>query len=95
MAVRFTWDPRKAALNERKHGLTFLEAATVYVDRFSITMPDPIHSEGEERSVLIGQSYRGRLLVVIHVEQGDEIRLISARPATRRERRVYEEETSP
>ena len=92
MALRFTWDPAKAAANRRKHGIDFPEAATAFGDPLSLTVADPDHSEGEERYLLLGRSERDRLLVVVHVERaGDEIRLISARPATRRERRQYEE----
>ena len=92
MALRFSWDPRKAAANRRKHGVTFEEAATVFADRLSVTIPDPDHSTiKEDRFVIVGQSEPERLLVVSHVERGDDIRLISARLATRRERRIYEE----
>jgi uncharacterized protein len=91
MGLRFSWDLRKAAANRRKHGVTFEEAATAFADRLSLTVPDPDHSEDEERFVLLGLSITRRLLVVSHVERGDEIRLISARPANRRERLEYEE----
>ena len=92
MALRFSWDPRKAAANRRKHGVTFEEAATVFADRLSVTIPDPDHSTiKEDRFVIVGQSEPERLLVVSHVERGNDIRLISARLATRRERRIYEE----
>jgi hypothetical protein len=86
------WDRDKAAANLRKHGVDFEEAATAFGDPLSITIPDPDHSVGEERWLLIGQSGAGRLLVVAHTERGDEIRLINARLATRRERDTYEEE---
>jgi uncharacterized protein len=92
MSLQFTWDPRKATANLRKHGVGFPEAATAFADPLSLTSPDPDHSVGEERFVLIGQSERRRLVVVAHVERGDLIRLISARLATRRERKTYEEE---
>ena len=85
MDLRFTWDAKKAAANLRKHGVGFAEAATA--DPLSITIPDPDHSVGEARFVLIGQSDRRRLVVVAHVERGDLIRIISARPATRHERK--------
>jgi uncharacterized DUF497 family protein len=92
MALRFTWDPRKAAANKRKHGIDFAEAATAFADPLSLTIPDPDHSEAEDRFLLVGRSVRERLLVVVHVERAaDEIRLISARRATRRERAQYEE----
>lgn len=92
MGLRFTWDDRKAAANLRKHGVSFAEAATAFGDPLSITVRDPDHSEAEERFVLIGLSESQRHLVVVHLERArDEYRLISARPATRRERRQYEE----
>jgi len=92
MSLQFTWDPQKAATNLRKHKVGFPEGATAFADPLSLTTPDPDHSVGEGRFVLIGQSERRRLVVVAHVERGDLIRLISARPATRRERKIYEEE---
>lgn len=93
MGLRFTWDPRKASANAKKHGVTFNEASTAFGDPLSITVPDPDHSATEARFVLIGQSSHARLLVVIHAERsGSEIRLISARPASRPERRIYEED---
>ena len=91
MALRLTWEPRKAASNRRKHGVSFEEAGSAFADPLSVTVPDPDHSENEERYLLLGQSDRNRLLVVAHVERGDVIRIINARPATRRERRRYEE----
>ena len=91
MALRFVWSLRKAAVNERKHGVGFPEATTVFDDDLSITIPDPDHSEGEERFLLLGMSSRHRLLVVAHVEQRESVRIISARLADRRERRDYEE----
>jgi uncharacterized protein len=91
MSLRFTWDPAKAAANLRKHGVSFLEASTAFADPLSITIPDPDHSVGEERFVLIALSDRQHLVVVAHVERDDLIRIISARPANRRERKTYEE----
>jgi uncharacterized protein len=92
MSLQFTWDPQKAAISLRKHKVGFPEAATAFADPLSLTIADPDHSVGEERFVLIGQSERRRLVVVAHVERGDLIRIISARLATRRERKTYEEE---
>ncbi|MDB4908090.1 MAG: hypothetical protein JWO05_2874 [Gemmatimonadetes bacterium] len=92
MGLRFTWSPQKAAGNRRKHGVTFEEAATAFGDPLSLTIPDPDHSEDEERFILIGLSVNRRSLVVVHVERAeDEYQLISARIATRRERTLYEE----
>ena len=93
MALRFTWDPRKAAANLRKHRVSFREATTAFEDPLSLTIADPDHSDDEERFLLLGRSTRGRLLVVSHVERGDGIRVISARPAGRQERQLYEEGT--
>jgi uncharacterized DUF497 family protein len=93
-AMRFLWDPRKAASNQRKHGVGFQEATTVFDDSLSVTVPDPDHSVAEERFLLLGLSNRRRLLVVAHSEQSESIRIISARRANRRERRIYEEEES-
>ena len=92
MSLQFTWEPQKAATNLRKHKVGFPEAATAFADPLSLTIPDPDHSVGEERFILIGQSVRRRLVVVAHVERGDLIRIISARLATRRERKTYDEE---
>jgi uncharacterized DUF497 family protein len=92
MALRFTWDPTKAAANLRKHGVGFAEAATAFADPWSATVPDPDHSASESRFILMGRSAQQRLLVVVHVERGDTLRLISARLATRLERRRYEED---
>jgi len=91
MPLQFTWDPRKAAANLRKHGVSFVDAATAFADPLSITVPDPDHSDREQRLVLIGRSRYQHLVVVAHVERGDVIRIISARPANRRERISYEE----
>ena len=91
MTVEFQWDPGKADINVRKHGVAFEDAVTAFADPLSLTIPDPLHSRGESRLVLIGKSQAGRLLVVVHVERGDSIRLISARTATRKERKTYEE----
>ena len=89
--MKFEWDNRKAVANERKHGVPFNEAATVFADKFSFTFPDIDHSDDEERFLIIGVSKMGRVLVVAHTEREDNIRLISAREATRKERTFYEE----
>ncbi len=90
--MTFTWDPRKASANIKKHGVDVREAATVLDDPLSTTFPDDTHSDSERRFVSIGRSATGRVLVVIHTEVGDVIRLISARGATRREQKFYEED---
>jgi uncharacterized DUF497 family protein len=89
--VVFKWDPRKAAVNLKKHGIDFHEAATVLNDPISTTFPDQDHSSLERRFLTVGMSSRGSLLVVAHTEEGDTVRIISARRATRHERRFYEE----
>ena len=89
--LRFEWDDAKSRGNQDKHGVSFAEAATVFSDPLSVVIPDPLHSEDEERFVLLGQSQRQRLLVVVHTEREGVIRLISARLATAKERRDYEE----
>ena len=93
--MRFTWDPRKASANAKKHGVSCGEASTAFGDPLSITVTDPDHSSDESRFLLIGRSTGERVLVVVHAERGESgIRLISALPAGRRERRIYEEEGS-
>ena len=87
------WNPEKARSNFRKHGVTFEEAASVFRDTLSVTVSDPLHSSDENRFVTIGRSHRGRTLIVVHSEGGESLRIISARLATRRERREYEEGT--
>jgi uncharacterized DUF497 family protein len=89
--VRFTWDPVKAAVNLRKHGVSFVEATTALRDELALTGGDPDHSLGEDRFVTFGMSSLHRLLAVAHIERGDVVRLISARPATKMERKLYEE----
>jgi len=91
MSLRFEWDPRKAAANLAKHGVSFQEAQTVFADPLGRVRPDPRHSAGELREVLIGTSGGGRLLAIMFTEREDAVRLISARHATRRERIDYEE----
>jgi uncharacterized DUF497 family protein len=90
--MEFEWDPQKAAKNLRKHKVTFNEAATVFDDPLSVTVTDPDHSAEEDRFIIVGQSYRRRLLIVSFAERGDRIRIISARELTPAERRAYEEE---
>jgi uncharacterized DUF497 family protein len=91
VSVIVEWDPVKARQNLRKHKVSFEEAATVFHDTLSLTIDDPLHSEDEDRFVIIGESLQRRTLVVVHTDRGDKIRLISARLATARERRAYEE----
>jgi len=90
MSLNCEWDKKKAKENEKKHGISFEEASTVFGDPLSLTIDDPLHSIGEERFVIIGVSHLNRLLVVVHTERKDKIRIISARPVTTHERRNYE-----
>ena len=89
MSFTFEWDPNKAASNARKHGVTFEEASTAFRDERSVTISDPGHSEFEDRYVLIGRSAQLRILVVVHTERGDNLRIISARNANSSESRTY------
>ncbi len=89
--MEFEWNPDKAILNLEKHGVSFQEAATVFNNPLSVTFPDPDHSIGENRYVIIGISRFERLLIVAHTDRGEKVRIISARKATRQERRFYEE----
>ena len=89
--MSFEWDRKKAASNLRKHDVSFEEASTALRDHFSATAHDPDHSEDEDRFVTLGISSTGRLLAVAHTERGKNIRIISARLATKSERQIYEE----
>ena len=88
--IIFEWDPRKAKTNFEKHSITFDEASTVFKDTLTLTIEDPLHSYDEERLVLIGMSSKNRLLVVVHTDREESIRIISARKAVKRERKYYE-----
>ena len=87
----FEWDANKAGSNLAKHGVHFEEAATVFGDPLSVTIFDPAHSQAEDRFIILGRSHLDKLLVVVHTERGDNIRIISARHTSRRERKCYEE----
>jgi uncharacterized DUF497 family protein len=88
--VQFEWDPAKAKENASKHGVSFTEAMTVFGDPLELVIADPDHSGAEQRFLSIGRSSSGRLLVVSYTERSARTRLISARPATARERKAYE-----
>lgn len=90
--MQFEWDYRKAERNLRLHGVSFEEAATVFDDALFLTFPDADHSYEEQRYIIMGESNKGRLLVVAYAARESVTRLISAREATRRERRSYEED---
>lgn len=87
--MSYQWDKNKAEINLRKHGINFADAVSVFSDDLSITLPDQRFDE--ERFITVGLDALGRVLVVVYAWRGEEIRLISARPATRQERRQYEE----
>jgi uncharacterized protein len=89
--MEFEWNPDKADTNLKKHDISFPEASTVFADALSMTFPDPEHSMGEERYVIIGVSELGNLLIVSHTDRENRIRIISARFANRQEKRFYEE----
>ena len=91
MPLQFEWDDRKARANLAKHGMSFEEASTVFGDVRSLTIPDPAHSQDEDRFIILGRSHQRRLLVVVYTGRGDKVRLISARRASRNEREQYEE----
>jgi uncharacterized DUF497 family protein len=91
MKPRFEWNPDKADRNLRKHGISFEEAGTVFDDPLFITVLDEEHSVDEERYITVGLSGMGRLLLIAHTDRQGAIRIISARIATKRERRFYEE----
>jgi hypothetical protein len=92
VGYNFEWDAEKAKANLTKHGVSFAEAVTVFGDPLSMNMPDPDHSEGEHRFIVLGLSDRYRLLVVSYTDRPPRTRIISARLATRHERKQYEEE---
>ncbi len=92
MSTEFEWDQSKAVSNQQKHGVSFVEAATVFFDPLSITVIDPLHAVDEQRFVITGLSFQHRLLIVVHMDRGDKIRIISARVATPSEREKYESE---
>lgn len=90
--MEFEWDPNKARKNLQKHGVSFNEAATVFGDPLSVTFFDPDHSARENRYIITGLSSTGRVLVIAHTHRNNRIHIISARKATRQERKYYEEE---
>lgn len=88
--MKFGWDANKERTNVEKHGISFADASTVFGDPFANTIHDPDHSEGESRFLTMGHAANNRLVVVSHTEEGDTIRIISAREATSHERKAYE-----
>ena len=89
--MNFVWDARKAGSNKKKHDVSFEEASTVFLDPLSITGADPDHSAGEERRLTFGVSTQGNLLTVAHHDEGETVRIISARSGTKSERKLYEQ----
>ena len=89
--MEYEWDQNKAIANLQKHRVSFSEAATVFGDPLSITFPDPDHSIYESRFITIGLSTGDKIIILSHTDRGDNIRIISARKATRKEQRFYEE----
>jgi uncharacterized DUF497 family protein len=92
VGLKFEWHSQKARENSRKHKVTFEEASTVFADPLSATVPDPDHSDEEDRYIIVGFSDQRRLLMVSHSERGDVIRIINARELTSLERQNYEED---
>ena len=90
----YEWDPKKAKANLQKHGVSFEEGVTVFLDPLAITYPDPDHSNEEFREITIGHSKSGSVMWVSHVQRGKRTRIIGARKATRQERNQYEESSS-
>jgi len=90
--ITFEWDTKKNSSNQKKHGISFEEAKTIFTDQFARMIADPEHSETEDRFILLGTSLHSRLLVVCHcIRHNDSIRIISARKADKQERNIYEE----
>ncbi len=94
MDLRFEWDREKAARNAAKHGVTFGEASTVFHDPIAAILPDELHSADETREIIIGHAATGRVLLVSFTERAGTLRIISARQASRKDRKDYEEHTS-
>jgi uncharacterized protein len=92
MGINFQWDPEKAASNLRKHGISFEEAKQVFNDPLFLVFADLDHSFEERRFVMMGELQDGRLLIVSYTDRNEATRIISARPATRKERKTYESE---
>ena len=91
MGLQFEWDDKKAQSNLLKHGISFEEVTTAFGDMLSITIDDPLHSHNEDRLILIGLSEDLKILIVVHIEKRDTIRIVSARKASKKEKQFYEE----
>lgn len=88
---KFEWDPQKAASNLQQHGVSFDEAVSVFADALAVTFSDMEHFQSEDRSRTYGISNKGRLLVLVHTERRNNVRIISARKATRYEKGIYDQ----
>ncbi len=95
MNLKFEWDRKKASTNLSKHGVSFEKALTVFADPLARIFDDEDHSTEEQREIIVGHSAKGRLLIVCFTAPGESVRIFSARPATKRERRAYEENIKP
>ena len=93
--MKFEWDPHKAALSLQNHGVSFEDAASIFGDPLAATIADPGYSTDEPRFITMGVTPAQRLVVVVHTDRADRIRIISARPATRAEKKKYEEGQEP
>ena len=91
MSLAFEWNEDKATFNVKKHGVSFPEATTIFGDPDALTIQDPKHSKDEERKITIGEFYKREILVAVHTERGHNIRIISTRPASKKEKRQYYE----
>jgi uncharacterized DUF497 family protein len=91
MSLEFEWDEDKSVSNQKKHGVTFGEAASVFADPLAVIFDDEVHSDEEQREIIIGHSVKNRLVLVSFTERAGAVRIISARRATKRERKDYEE----
>ncbi len=89
--MAYQWDPEKAEINFRKHGVSFVEASTVFADPLAGSFHDPDHSDEEDRFLTVGRSASDRIIIVSHTYRGDNVRIISARPAAPKEVRAHEE----
>ncbi len=89
--MEYDWDQGKANINLQKHGISFQEAASVFGDPLALTFNDPDHSIHEQRLLTFGVTKNGQLVIVSHTETHDSVRIISARPMDRQERKIYEE----
>jgi len=92
MPIVFEWDKNKDKINQQKHGVSFDEAQSVFIDELSVMKPDADHSITEKRLLIIGKSNNNRIIIASYTERGEKIRLINVRKATRKERIQYEEE---